>query len=244
MSVYYIAIEKSVERFELYRHLWQAHGIDGIKADSMSEGVKKAVEIEKTQADKLFFISIVADDIDFMPQLGILSVAVVAPILIATSKSRYNTEEHHTALSEGADFYGAFTDETETDLSTVFAAVSSVTRRIKRQDPPNGLIAHEDILVVDDYHKAFIRDTEIHLTAAELKILQYMLVNRGNTLSHRQLYSRTNENNFGDFDMTPDAIYNAIKRLRKKIKDVAQIDYVETIKDVGYRLKTRQEVKT
>ena len=238
-----MAIEKSGENFELYRKQWQMHGIDGMLAESMSEGIKKAMDVEKSASDKLFFISIVADDIDFMPQLKILSVAAVAPVLIATSKSRYDTEEHHTALSEGADFYNAYTDELETDISAVFAAVSSVSRRIKRQDPPNGLIAHEDILTVADYHKAFIKDVEIHLTASEMKILQYMLINRGNVLSHRQLYSQINGSADSEYEMTPDAVYNAIKRLRKKIKDVTQIEYIETVKDAGYRLKTRFELK-
>lgn len=238
-----MAIERNADNFELYRKLWQMHGIDGIHAESMSEGVKKALEIEKSSNDKLFFISIVADDIDFMPQLKILSLAAVAPILIASSKNHYNTEEHHAALSEGADFYNAYTGEFDTDVSAVFAAISSVSRRIKRQDPPNGLIAHEDILTVADYHKAFIKDVEIHLTASEMKILQYMLLNRGNVLSHRQLYGRINDSVNGEYEMTPDAVYNAIKRLRKKIKDVTQIEYIETVKDAGYRLKTRHEIK-
>ena len=243
MAVFYVAIERITEKSEVYRKLWQNHGIEGVFAESMSEGVKKAIDIEKSASDKLFFISIVADDIDFMPQLKILSMAAVAPILIAASKDRYDTEEHHAALSEGADFYGAFTNDFETDISAVFAAVSSVARRIKRQDPPNGLIAHEDILTVADYHKAFIKDVEINLTASEMRILQFMLINRGNVLSHRQLYSQINDNINGEYEMTPDAIYNAIKRLRKKIKDITQIEYIETVKEAGYRFRTRHELK-
>ena len=125
----------------------------------------------------------------------------------------------------------------------MFAAVSSVTHRLGKQSKPSGIIAHGDILIVIDGHKAFIWDVEIYLTSAEIKILNYMMINRGNTLSHKQLYSRINESVYGDYEMTPDAVYNAIKRLRKKLKDVTQVEYIETVKDVGYRLKAKSELK-
>jgi len=242
MGVYYISVEKNVDRFEFYRVLWQVHGIDGIRADTMSEGISKAIEMEQSKNDKLFFLVMVADDVDFLPQLRILSDATTVPILVVTSKDRYTVDEHHAALSEGADFYGVYNDTPDVDLDGVFAIVSSVNKRINKRAAPSGIIAHSDMLIVTDHHKAFIKDTEIYLTAAEIRILHYMLANRGNVLSHKQLYSRINDNNFGEWEMTPDAVYNAIKRLRKKIKDVAQTEYIETVKDVGYRLKTKSEL--
>ena len=57
------SIEKNNEVFELYRVLWNKHGIDGIRVNTMTEGIAKAIEIEKSQTDELYFISIAADDI-------------------------------------------------------------------------------------------------------------------------------------------------------------------------------------
>ena len=34
---YYLSIEKNIEGFELYKTLWAACGIEGIRADSMTE---------------------------------------------------------------------------------------------------------------------------------------------------------------------------------------------------------------
>jgi len=31
-------------------------------------------------------------------------------------------------------------------------------------------------------------------------------------------------------------MFNAMKRLRKKIKDTTNLDYIENVRDVGYRL--------
>ena len=147
-------------------------------------------------------------------------------------------------MSNGADFYGTYADEPDVNISGIFAAITSVTRRMKKQAPPNGLIAHCDMLTVADYHKAFLNDREIYLTSAEIKILQYMMINRGNTVSHRQIFSQINEDMHGEYELTPELIYNAIKRLRRKLREAAHHDYIETVKDVGYRLRTLTELKT
>jgi hypothetical protein len=79
---HYISIEKNIKIFELYKALWNQHGVTGIRADNMTEGIEKAIEIEKSKADELYFIAIVADDVDFMAQLKILSAETNAPIPI------------------------------------------------------------------------------------------------------------------------------------------------------------------
>jgi DNA-binding response OmpR family regulator len=243
MGTYYIAIERNPDKFGAYQRLWRAHGIEGIMAATMSEGIRKAGEIERSENDKLFFISIVSDEVDFLPQLRVLCEVTAAPVLVAVSKERYAVEEHHAALSQGADFYAAFNDSPDLDISGVFAAVSSVTRRERKRSKPGGIVAHEDILVVADYRKAFVRDAEVTLTAAELKILQYMLLHRGIALSHAQIYGQINGGLYYEKEMTPDAIYNAMKRLRKKLRDAAQADYIETVRNFGYRLRTLKELQ-
>jgi AmiR/NasT family two-component response regulator len=62
------------------------------------------MEIERLKVRELHFIAIVADEIDFMPQLPILSDETSAPILIATSKPDANEREE--ALNNGANYYG------------------------------------------------------------------------------------------------------------------------------------------
>jgi hypothetical protein len=70
---YYISIEKNIEGFDFYKALWSLRGIVGVRADTMDDGIEKAIEIENSKTDELYFIDIVADDIDYMPHLRTLS---------------------------------------------------------------------------------------------------------------------------------------------------------------------------
>jgi CheY-like chemotaxis protein len=135
---YYLSIEKNIEGFELYKALWNARGIDGVRADSMTEGIERAIGIEKSKMDELYFIDIVADDIDFMLQLPILSAETNAPILIAASA--YNEAEHHEALNVGADFYGGYCDTPEQNIHAVTTVISSIVRRARKTKPPSKVI--------------------------------------------------------------------------------------------------------
>ena len=235
MSCFYISIEKNVEVFELYKILWKARGIEGIRADTMTEGIEKAVEIEKSPTDELYFIDIVADDIDFMPQLKILSEETNAPILIATSS--YNEIEREASLNNGADAYGAYSQISEQqDLNGVTAVVNSIDLRAKKRKAPNRLMAHGDILVAADCHKTFIKDKEVRLTKLEMKIMQYLMRNRGNTLSHEMILQEAYD---GSEEATPDNLYSAMKRLREKIRNAVPFDYIQTVRGIGYRLVTK-----
>jgi len=142
---YYIAIEKNIEVFERYRVLWNKLGIDGIRVGTMAAGIEKAIEIEKSKIEELYFISIVASDIDFMPQLKILSDEADAPILIATAN--YDAEEHHQALGNGADFYGGFFDDSEQNINMVLASINSIDRRVKKKKLFSKIMIYNGILL-------------------------------------------------------------------------------------------------
>jgi DNA-binding response OmpR family regulator len=239
MKRHYVSIEKDTETFELYKRLWKEHGIEGIRVGSMMEGIERAVEIEQS-SNELFFISIVADDINFLPQLKILREETNVPILVAASKAHYSESEHHEALKCGADFYATFCESPATDINGVFSAIRSINRRTTMLRTPNTRMSHGDIHVVVEHHKVFVKDEEIVLTCTEMKILQYLMSNGGQVLSHKGIASLLCERDNGE--TTPNVIYSTMKRLRKKIRDAAQVDYIETIRDVGYRLITKEGV--
>ena len=95
MQSFYVSIEKNVEVFESYRAVWEMRGIRGVRAGNMTGGINKVIEIEKSEGDELFFVDIVEDDIDFLPQLKILAGETDAPNLIATS---HPNEDHFFAI--------------------------------------------------------------------------------------------------------------------------------------------------
>jgi len=229
---YYISIEKNVEGFEMFKALWAARGIIGIRADTMTEGIEKAIEVEKSATDELYFIDIVADDIDYMPQLKILHDETAAPILIATST--YNDDEHHEALNNGADFYGGYCDTPEKNINAVNASINSIGRRAKKKAPPAQVMVYKNLLLALPQRSVFVGDKKIDLTRQEFDILEYLMTNRGKVLSYRQIYGRVWGGEYEDAERH--ILWNAIKRLREKLNIApGDYDYIETVRDYGYR---------
>jgi DNA-binding response OmpR family regulator len=226
---YYISIEKNIEVFNFYKNLWSEHGITGIRAENMTEGIEKAIEIEKSKADELYFIDIVADDIDYMAQLKILSNETTAPILIATSK--YNEKEHHEALNNGADFYGGYCKMPEQNIEGVISAINSIDRRARKSKQPSKVMVYRNLLVAPNQRSVFVDNTEIELTKTEFNVLCYLMENRGHALSFEQIYNHVWGDEY-DEDII-NAVKNIIKRIRHKIDG-----HIENVWGFGYRLPT------
>jgi DNA-binding response OmpR family regulator len=238
---YYLSIEKNVEGFEMFKALWGARGIDGIRADSMTEGIAKAIEIEKSRTDELYFIDIVADDIDYMPQLKILSAETNAPILIATSK--YSDDEHHEALNNGADFYGGYCGSPEQNINAVISVVNRLNERAIQQKPPVDFMIYGNILLSHTHRQVFVDDTAVELSKIEFDMLYFFLNHRGHALSFKQIYHHV----WGDSydESVNDSVKAAIKRLRRKIAGQdADNSFIENVWGVGYRLPVMFERKS
>ena len=232
MSCYYISIEKNTEEFDFYKELWKIRGVEGIRADTMTEGIKKAIEIEKSKEAELYFIDIVADDIDFMPHLNVLSEVSNAPILIATSD--YNEGEHHAALNNGADFYGGYCCEQERNIEAVLSALNSIERRANKKKTTNNIMIYKDLLAVIHNREVFIKNEKVSLTPREFDILSYLMKNRGNVLTYNQIYSYAWGGEYQS--ASRHILWNAMTRLRDKLKNAqSDCDYIETVRDYGYR---------
>jgi len=230
---YYLSIEKNIEVFELFKTLWHSRGIIGIRADNMTEGIKKAIEIEKSKTDELYFIDIVADDIDYMAQLKILSEETNAPILIATSKP--DDSEHHEALNNGADFYGGYCDDVEQNIEAVISVINSIDRRARKPRPPSKLLVHKNLLMSPLERVVYLNGKRIDLTFQEFDLLHYLLQNSGLTLTHNQIYRRVWKGRYDD--STKNVLWDAIKRLRKKLSYASdEDDYIVTVRNIGYRV--------
>ena len=230
---YYVSIEKNITGFELFKILWEKHGIIGIRADNMIEGIEKAIEIEKSKTKELFFIDIVADDIDYMAQLEILSMETEAPILIATSD--YNDKEHHEALNKGADFYGAYCGTPEQNIIAVMSAVNSIDRRARKITQPSKVMVYKNLLIAPVQRSVFVDNTKIELTRTEFDVLLYLMNNRGRVLSFKQIYRHVWKEVYEETAHT--VVKNVVQRIRHKIDGQNSAgSFIENVRGVGYTL--------
>ena len=229
----YIAIEKNIEAFELYKALWAVRGIFGIRADSMTEGIEIAVKIEKSNKNDLYFIAIVADDIDYIPQLKILTEQTVAPIFIATSKP--NAEERIKAYSQGADYYGEYCDTSEMNIETVVTKILSLDLRARKRPakkPP--LLLYGGVLLSPRRRVVFIKDKEVKLGKIEFDILRLLMNNIGIYLETSQILRKVWGADYVETDS--ENLYKAINRLRSKISEISpDREYIKVEREIGYK---------
>jgi len=227
---YYISIEKAGEGFELFKTLWQERGVCGIRADTMTECIEKAIEIEKSKADELYFIDIVAADINYMPQLQILSEQTTAPILIAASE--FDGNEREEALNNGADFYGEYLETPEQNINAVLSVINSIDRRARKQKPLTALIGG-DIILFPSYRKVLVKDTEINLVNKEFELLRVLMANKGRFLSNTQLLRKVWGEEYNENGST--ILWKTISCLRSKIAEVSpEKEYIKVKREVGY----------
>jgi DNA-binding response OmpR family regulator len=122
----------------------------------------------------------------------------------------------------------------------VLSVINSINQRARKRKAPNTIIVHGDILIVANNHKAFIKDKELPLTGTEIKLLHYLMVNRGEIIAHTELFR---EIYGGDYNkkVSRNILYCSMKRLRNKMKQAVRHDYIETIRHTGYRLTTQTD---
>lgn len=77
---------------------------------------------------------------------------------------------------------------------------------------------------------------EIELSRKEFDLLSYLLLHRNRPLTRLQL-SEHIWGNFSDDDYDSNFIDVHIKNIRKKLSAHAQVDWLETIRGIGYKIK-------
>ncbi|MGV3762624.1 response regulator transcription factor [Parapedobacter sp.] len=83
------------------------------------------------------------------------------------------------------------------------------------------------------------RDIEVALSRKEFDIFSYLLMHRDRPLSRLQLY----EHVWGDFaEIENDSNYIDvhIKNVRKKLGEFADVSWLETIRGIGYKIKSQK----
>ncbi len=109
------------------------------------------------------------------------------------------------------------------------ARIKAVLRR--SQMPREQLILEDGNLKLDTArHQAFLRGKLLSLTYTEFKLLQFLMENKGLSLSRISLLDEVWEE---DYSFTTRIVDVYIARLREKIGP----DRIETVRGIGYRFK-------
>ncbi|WP_346889853.1 response regulator transcription factor [Clostridium sp. UBA1056] len=195
---------------------------NGYVVEVAEDGLKG---IEKFNSDKfdLILLDVMLPKIDGFVVCEIIRKTSKVPIIMLT------------ALEEEQDQIKGFELEVDDYITKPFSVnllikrVEAVFRRTKAIDE-EARLSFEDILIDVNCFKVSVSEKDIELTAKEFELLKIFIKNKGRILTREVLL-----NQLWGYDFYGDArvIDTHIKNLRCKLK----IDYIKTIRGVGYKLE-------
>jgi two-component system OmpR family response regulator len=150
---------------------------------------------------------------------------VWTPILVLTAKTGEWDEAE--ALDTGADDF----------LSKPFSFVVLVARLralVRRGSTPRAAVLSAGTLVLDPFtHSCHRRGVEVHLTPREFSVLAALLRRDGGVISKQEILDEVWGHEFGG-DANIVEVY--VRYLRRKIDSPFELDTIETVRHVGYRM--------
>lgn len=177
--------------------------------------------------------SIILLDIN-MPKINGLDVCkkirnmISCPILFLTA--RVAEQDRINGLHMGGDDYIL----KPFSLRELEARVQAHLNREKRSKKRNSVFYSEGLMIDYSAKKVFYNEEEILFTSLEFRIIEFMSQNAGRVFDKGSIYERIN-----GFDSDADSrvITVLISRIRKKMQDYSEWEWIETVWGIGYRWK-------
>jgi two-component system, OmpR family, phosphate regulon response regulator PhoB len=157
------------------------------------------------------------------------------PIVFLTARD--NEIDRVVAFELGADDYVS----KPFSVRELTLRVRALLRRVRATRPSASSAEQnfERLRVDAEAHQVWVDDTEVALTALEFRLLHTLLNRRGRVQTRSQLL----EDVWGvHADVTTRTVDTHVKRLREKLGDAGI--YVETIRGVGYRFRSKAALET
>ncbi len=203
----------------------QREGYDVILAHDGQEGLRKA----QMQLPDLILLDLMLPKIDGLEvcrELRSGERTRSIPILMLTAKAEETDQV--VGFTMGADDYVT----KPFSVKVLMQRIRALQRRTEQTGDPSDLIEHLGVCIDRVRHKATANGAELDLTPTEFRLLECMLRQPGRAFSRPQLMDVAIGEGAIVLERTIDV---HIKTLRKKLGD--EIDYIETVRGVGYRFR-------
>ncbi|MEK7635092.1 MAG: response regulator transcription factor [Patescibacteria group bacterium] len=202
---------------------------EGYAVDHLSDGEsgQRRIEVNHMDYDIVILDLMLPKRHGFEVCQNIRKVGIGLPILILTAKC--DLESKVSLLNTGADDYMM----KPFAFSELLARIKALTRRPKVVLSPELKIA--DLVLNLNDKKLFRSDKEISLTLKEFRILEYFMRRPNKTVARVDLTDNIWDFDYDSFSNTLEVYIN---RIREKIDKNRKKKLLETVRGVGYRLKT------
>lgn len=197
-----------------------------LEAETGAQGLRLAVN----QPPDLVILDLGLPDMDGLEVIRRLREWTTLPILVLSARDQ--EQQKVAALDAGADDYLTKPFGVGELLARLRVALRHSQRVNSGRDEPTFSVG--DLRIDLATRRVFVRDTEVHLTPLEYKLLTTMAQHAGKVLTHRFLLKEV----WGPSDVHETHYLRVFMAgLRRKIEaDSAQPRYLLTEQGVGYRL--------
>jgi DNA-binding response OmpR family regulator len=151
-----------------------------------------------------------------------------ASYIILTARGKL--EDRIKGLDLGADDYLP----KPFSLLELQSRMQAISRR--KSGLKDNLVSLGDFTINFNNRIALHEDTDIGLSKREFDLLSYMVLNKNRPLTRMQL-SEHIWGSFSDDDYDSNYIDVHIKNIRKKMTEYGSVDWLQTIRGIGYKIK-------
>lgn len=194
----------------------------GYWVDTARDGIEAISLFSKSDYD-LILLDILLPKVDGYGVCELIRKQSQIPIIMLTALG--SEESQIKGLDLQADDYIT----KPFSMPVLIRKIAVVLRRSKKENYQNIYIHYKDLTLDLDGYKACIENDEIDLTQREFEVLRELLTHQGKILTRQNLLNRLWKYDFYGDERVIDT---HIKNLRKKLN----IDFIETIRGVGYRI--------
>lgn len=151
-------------------------------------------------------------------------------VAIIMLTARGNVEDRIKGLDLGADDYLP----KPFSMLELQSRMQAIIRRKYKVDNTKTQI--NDFVIDAKYRQVFYKEKEIELSRKEFDLLNYLLLHKNRPLTRMQLSDHLWGDN-ADENSDSNYIDVHIKNIRKKLSNFGAVDWIETVRGVGYKIK-------
>ena len=200
---------------------------NGYTCGQAFSGTEAALWLEK-ESWALVLLDLMLPGMTGEEVLGLIRRQGDVPVIVLTAKDALS--EKLELLTNGADDYIT----KPFDIQEVVARVQIQLRHAGREQAPDRISCGE-ISLEKGTHQIWIGGKELeHLTRQEFAILELLLEHPGQVFSKEAIFTYAWQEEYMGETKTLDV---HISNIRKKLKNLTEKEYIQTVWGIGYRLQ-------
>lgn len=220
-----LIVEDDININNLIKEALDRKGYNCIQAFSGSEAL---LIIEMGKAVDLVILDLMLPGVNGEDVLKSLRKNLSVPVIVISAKDELDTKVD--LLTMGADDY--LTKPFE--IKELQARVEVWIRRTKEiSDNKNETIVYKEIFLDKSNYEVKVNDNIVPLTRQEYKILELLLTYPNKVFTKQEIYDYAWEEYYIGADKT---INVHISNIRNKIKKYSDVDYIETVWGIGFKI--------